>query len=141
MRFHLASCGIDDDPKSSVEELASILATVRSPSLQNVKIHQSFRLTAAFSSQKGTDRRDTTSRLFYSTVPRETLSQGLHRAMSASTFEKLASVEFSFDLGNDGRNNYDAVETVDAVSQDMLKGIQYLLAPWHDRGLVTITRR
>ena len=139
LQFHLSSCSVDCDPGGAVEELFSVLATVRSTSIHTIKIRQAFEIAADIVPAPS-DSKDSRNRPFYGSVSREVLSQGLHRLMKASIFDSQATVEFSYHVrrGDDRRNALEAAD-MDMVVQDISRSIQYLLLPWYERGLLRIT--
>ena len=138
LQLYLALFDEDDDPNVAIEELHSVLKMVQSSSLQVLKIRQSFELTVKFAPT--TKDRVPPSRLFYGAMLSESLAQGLHHTMSASIFDKLTAVEFSFCVNYRGRNFHDAAETASLATMagEISKGIRHLLIPWHNRGLVEI---
>lgn len=138
LQVYLALFHHDDEPKSAIEELHSVLKMVQSTNLQILKIRQLFQLTTEFLPM--TDSQGSQSRLFYGAPLPETLSQDLHHTMSAHTFDKLLAVEFAFCVRCPGRSFLDASETAKlaTVAREISRSVQHLLMPWHNRGLVRV---
>lgn len=139
VRFELRPCTLDHAQKNKwlaiTLELESILRTIRSPNIRYIKIHQSLQLTGKFSPLS------TSPRLFYAGVPRERLNPGLHRILRDPVFGKLSSVEFSFEVTYVAWEFLAAQRMVSTAAHRFSEGIPHLFAPWHERGLVTVTQR
>ncbi|TFY55660.1 hypothetical protein EVJ58_g8107 [Rhodofomes roseus] len=138
IRFELRPCALDDEPREKwhlvLEELESVLRTVRSPDLRCIKIHQTTRLTGRFS------RLSTRPHLFYADLEPRTLTP-LHRAMTQPVFGNLTSVEFSVDVDYSAWEFLNSEGTVAMAAQKLSDGISRLLAPWNVRGLVTVVQK